>query len=263
MANLCVLNTALVPSSALPHASPVVTTPTVATPAVMPFKRRRVTARLSCRSGSTARVRFRFLDRYRFESLGDRRLARDAILASRRLRRRKSCPHPDSRCVRSRSSHRPRWAGGPRRACSASVLPSATLASLGAGDVNGVLGQDFLATFDYTLDYQHAVELSWVAEDEIERAPAARLPMTPDAGRFLVSPAAGSGTGCRPARARHRIGGPRDLRSCSEKSPRDAELLPARGQARMSGVVRRSDRGPRGGAGAARWRISCFTTSRP
>jgi hypothetical protein len=74
----------------------------------------------------------------------------------------------------------------------ASVLPSATFVTLGA-DVQGVLGQDFLATFDYTIDYTRR-ELTWTAEDGSE-TPAARLAMTPDAGRFLISLPQGAGRG--------------------------------------------------------------------
>jgi hypothetical protein len=115
----------------------------------------------------------------------------------------------------------------------ASVLPSATLVSLGPG-VQGVLGQDFLATFDYTLDYKRR-ELSWGVEGESE-APAARLAMTPDAGRFLVSLPQGSGrgvirlvpdTGSAALVIFDRVG---------QEAGRTLELLPAKGQARMSGV---------------------------
>lgn len=115
----------------------------------------------------------------------------------------------------------------------ASVLPSATLVNLGAG-IQGVLGQDFLATFDYTLDYRRR-ELSWGAERAAE-APAARLPMTPEAGRFLVSLPQGSGRGV--------IRLVPDTGSAAlvifdrirREPARTVELLPARGQARMSGV---------------------------
>jgi hypothetical protein len=115
----------------------------------------------------------------------------------------------------------------------ASVLPSATLMNLGAG-IQGVLGQDFLATFDYTLDYRRR-ELSWGPETATE-APVARLPLTPDAGRFLVSLPQGSGRGV--------IRLVPDTGSAAlvifdrvRKEPaRTVELLRAKGQARMSGV---------------------------
>ena len=115
----------------------------------------------------------------------------------------------------------------------ASVLPSATLVNLGAG-VRGVLGQDFLATFDYTLDYRRR-ELSWGPEP-VSEAPAARLLMTPDAGRFFVSLPQGSGRGVLRLVP--------DTGSAAlvifdrvRKEPAGTlELLPAKGQARMSGV---------------------------
>lgn len=115
----------------------------------------------------------------------------------------------------------------------ASVLPSPTLVNLGAG-IRGVLGQDFLATFDYTLDYRRR-ELSWGA-GTVSEAPAARLPMMPDAGRFVVSLPQGSGRGV--------IRLVPDTGSAAlvifdrvRKEPSGTlELLPAKGQARMSGV---------------------------
>jgi hypothetical protein len=82
--------------------------------------------------------------------------------------------------------------GAVRDGLLASVLPSSTFAALGA-DVQGVLGQDFLATFDYTLDYTRR-ELTWKAEAG-SGTPAARLSLTPDAGRFLVALPQGAGRG--------------------------------------------------------------------
>jgi hypothetical protein len=123
--------------------------------------------------------------------------------------------------------------GAVRGGLLASVLPSATLVSLGPG-IQGVLGQDFLATFDYTLDYRRR-ELSWGVERESE-APAARLAMTPDAGRFLVWLPQGSGRGV--------IRLVPDTGSAAlvifdrgrQEAGRTLELVPARGKARMSGV---------------------------
>jgi predicted aspartyl protease len=64
----------------------------------------------------------------------------------------------------------------------ATSLPSAAASRLGDG-ISGVLGQDFLSQFDYTLDY-HASRLSW---DEGEAtATGVRLALEPSHGRFLV-----------------------------------------------------------------------------
>jgi predicted aspartyl protease len=64
----------------------------------------------------------------------------------------------------------------------ATSLPSATAEMLGDGIV-GVLGQDFLSQFNYTLDYR-ASRLSWDDEDQIESG--VRLVLEPSQGRFLV-----------------------------------------------------------------------------
>ena len=74
----------------------------------------------------------------------------------------------------------------------ASVLPSAELGRLG-GDVDGVLGQDFLGDFDYTLDYLHG-RLTWTADGETSE-PAARLTLAPEGGRFLATLPQGAGRG--------------------------------------------------------------------
>ena len=82
--------------------------------------------------------------------------------------------------------------GAVRDGLLASVLPAHRFRELGA-DVQGVLGQDFLATFDYTLDYIRR-ELTWKAETG-PGMPAVRLALTPDAGRFLVALPQGAGRG--------------------------------------------------------------------
>jgi hypothetical protein len=74
----------------------------------------------------------------------------------------------------------------------ASVLPSAELGRLG-GDVDGVLGQDFLGDFDYTLDYLHG-RLTWTADGEMSE-PAARLTLAPEGGRLLATLPQGAGRG--------------------------------------------------------------------
>ncbi|MGE3403873.1 MAG: aspartyl protease family protein [Vicinamibacterales bacterium] len=63
----------------------------------------------------------------------------------------------------------------------ASVAATAELAILGVG-VDGMLGQDFLATYNFTVDY-HRKRIVW---DELEGAGAWRLPLIPRDGRFVV-----------------------------------------------------------------------------
>jgi len=74
----------------------------------------------------------------------------------------------------------------------ASVLSSSDLGRVGAG-VDGVLGQDFLAAFDYTLDYLHG-RLTWSAEG-VMGEPAARLTLATEGGRFLAALPQGAGRG--------------------------------------------------------------------
>jgi Aspartyl protease len=116
----------------------------------------------------------------------------------------------------------------------ASVLPSAELGRLG-GDVEGVLGQDFLGNFDYTIDYLHG-RLTWTADGETSE-PAARLTLMPEGGRFLATLSQGAGRGvvrlvpdtgsaALVIFAQGTGGGAGALR-----------LLPARGQARLRGVA--------------------------
>ena len=64
----------------------------------------------------------------------------------------------------------------------ATVLPRDASTWLGNG-INGVLGQDFLSQFDYTLDYRTS-RLSWGDEGQIDAG--ARLALEPSHGRFLV-----------------------------------------------------------------------------
>jgi hypothetical protein len=123
--------------------------------------------------------------------------------------------------------------GAVRGGLLASVLPSATLVSLGAG-IQGVLGQDFLATFDYTLDYRRR-ELSWGPETTSE-APGARLLMTPDAGRFLVSLPQGSGRGVLRLVPDTGSAALVIFERVRKEPAGTLELLPAKGQARMTGV---------------------------
>ena len=81
-----------------------------------------------------------------------------------------------------------------RQGILASVFTEADLRAVGTG-IDGVLGQDFLAAFDYTLDYQR-LQLTW-DEEQVLAGSAARLPMSPDGGRFVVTLPQGAGRGVR------------------------------------------------------------------
>lgn len=73
----------------------------------------------------------------------------------------------------------------------ATSLPPGAARVLGDG-ISGVLGQDFLSQFDYTLDYGVS-RLSWDARDQ--PANGVRLALEPSQGRFLVN--LPQGTRCR------------------------------------------------------------------
>jgi hypothetical protein len=62
----------------------------------------------------------------------------------------------------------------------ATVVPTPETALTGAG-VQGILGQDFLSSFNYTLDYRRR-RLSWDASG----TDGVRLPLRPSEGRLLV-----------------------------------------------------------------------------
>jgi predicted aspartyl protease len=64
----------------------------------------------------------------------------------------------------------------------ATSLPPDAAGTLGEG-ISGVLGQDFLSQFNYTLDYRTS-RLSWDDEDQIENG--VHLALEPSRGRFLV-----------------------------------------------------------------------------
>ena len=230
MANLCVLNIVWC-LNFFAAASPVVTTTTVADAAVIPFK---------LDDNGAIVVPVRINDAGPFLFLIDTGSSHSAIADSLATDLRLPTVAKAAVVSASGQSMRPvaqlastAVGAAVRGGLLASVLPSATLMNLGLG-VQGVLGQDFLATFDYTLDYRRR-ELSWGAE-ALSEAPGARLPMTPDAGRFLVSLPQGSGrgvirlvpdTGSAALVIFDRVRGePAGM----------LELLPARGQARMSGV---------------------------
>ena len=64
----------------------------------------------------------------------------------------------------------------------ASVADSAQLAAL-TQNIEGIIGQDFLFGFNYTLDYRHH-RLSWTDDDA--RDGGTRLPLVVEQGRYLV-----------------------------------------------------------------------------
>jgi predicted aspartyl protease len=64
----------------------------------------------------------------------------------------------------------------------ATALPAASAAMLGAG-LDGVLGQDFLARFSYTIDYR-ASRIRWHEPGYV--APGVRLTLMPSQDRWLV-----------------------------------------------------------------------------
>jgi predicted aspartyl protease len=64
----------------------------------------------------------------------------------------------------------------------ATVLPLASVTMLGAG-LDGVLGQDFLARFSYTIDYR-ASRIRWHEPGYV--APGVRLTLVPSQDRWLV-----------------------------------------------------------------------------
>jgi predicted aspartyl protease len=64
----------------------------------------------------------------------------------------------------------------------ATSLPERAAGTLGDG-ISGVIGQDFLSQFDYTLDYRSS-RLSW--NDRVQVEPGVRLTLERSGGRFLV-----------------------------------------------------------------------------
>jgi hypothetical protein len=124
--------------------------------------------------------------------------------------------------------------GAARDGLLASVLPSADLGRLGTS-VDGVLGQDFLGDFDYTLDYLHG-RLTWTADGTIDEA-AARLMLAAEGGRFLATLPQGAGRGIvrlvpDTGSAALVIFGPSLAGGGGA-----LRLLPASGQARLRGVA--------------------------
>jgi len=124
--------------------------------------------------------------------------------------------------------------GAARDGMLASVLPSADLTGMGAA-VDGVLGQDFLSAFDYTLDYLHG-RLTWSAGGALDE-PAARLTLAPEGGRFVATLPQGAGRGVvrlvpDTGSAALVIFGPASGRAAGA-----LRLRPASGQARLRGVV--------------------------
>ena len=73
----------------------------------------------------------------------------------------------------------------------ASVIPDAELKAAAAG-IDGILGQDFLAVFDYAIDYKKRT-LAWEANAGAIGATDRRFALRPEEGRFLVEIPAGEG----------------------------------------------------------------------
>ena len=73
----------------------------------------------------------------------------------------------------------------------ASVIPDEELQALAPG-VDGVLGQDFLATFDYTIDYRKRT-LSWEADPAPLKSADRRFTLRAEEGRYLVEIPEGEG----------------------------------------------------------------------
>jgi predicted aspartyl protease len=67
----------------------------------------------------------------------------------------------------------------------ASVIPAARLHAIGSG-IRGVLGQDFLSGFNYTLDYERG-RLTWDGPDVASCTSRAALPLVDAEGRYLVN----------------------------------------------------------------------------
>ena len=63
-----------------------------------------------------------------------------------------------------------------------SVVPSTQLEDI-AGGIEGIVGQDFLFAFNYTLDYRNK-RLTW--DDDRPVRGGSRLPLVPQGGRYLV-----------------------------------------------------------------------------
>jgi predicted aspartyl protease len=74
----------------------------------------------------------------------------------------------------------------------ATSLPPQAAGMLDEG-ITGVLGQDFLSQFNYTLDYR-ASRLSWDSEDQAVKG--VRLAIEPSGGRFVVVLPQGERCGC-------------------------------------------------------------------
>ena len=72
----------------------------------------------------------------------------------------------------------------------ASVIPAARLRALGSG-VRGLLGQDFLSAFNYTLDYRRR-RLTWDEPGDVNCGDRSAVRLIPAEGRYVVHlPASG------------------------------------------------------------------------
>jgi Aspartyl protease len=75
-------------------------------------------------------------------------------------------------------------AGARAESLLASVLPAARLRALASG-VRGVLGQDFLSAFNYTLDYRRR-RLIWDEPGDVNCGAPSALRLIPAEGRYVV-----------------------------------------------------------------------------
>jgi hypothetical protein len=66
----------------------------------------------------------------------------------------------------------------------ASVIPAARLRSIGS-EIRGVLGQDFLSAFNYTLDYRRG-RLTWDGAEAASCGSRGAVPLVNAEGRYLV-----------------------------------------------------------------------------
>ena len=111
----------------------------------------------------------------------------------------------------------------------ATALPQSAAAALGPG-VDGVLGQDFLSRFAFTIDYRRS-RIVWHDADYV--APGTRLALVPAQDRWLVElpqPATSPGgpADAAPVRSRLRRRHARAVRRAPRRLPDHGVAAPAR-----------------------------------
>ena len=118
----------------------------------------------------------------------------------------------------------------------ASVIPAARLRALGSG-VRGLLGQDFLSAFNYTLDYRRR-RLIWDEPGDVNCGDRSAVRLIPAEGRYVVHlPASGR------TRALRLVPDTGAEAFVFFHAPGDAAPAVAIGHARMTGLA--GDRGVR------------------